>query len=223
MMFASGMRSTRASIQASRRCPTTRRASQPTARISTRVATMPIVAWTESALIQPREPGARAAVWPDSGPSQARLMPDSRTNTNFTTRQVSQMGSKVSRPVRNRRCRRCARDGVGDIGGSYRAVAAAAMRAGRSRRAGEARQLSSELAHQAEADVVVAASGIEHACGVFAAPAGAAGPVLRAVGAAVGAPLRQCAPARRRQLRDLARGRQAIAMAVAPAQPLRIG
>ena len=40
----------------------------------------------------------------DSGTTQGALMLDSSTNTNLTTTQVSQIGSRVSRPVRNRRC-----------------------------------------------------------------------------------------------------------------------
>ena len=41
---------------------------------------------------------------PDKGTTHGLLMPDSSENTNFTTTQVSQTGSKVSRPVRKTRC-----------------------------------------------------------------------------------------------------------------------
>ncbi|MNT42430.1 hypothetical protein D3C72_1788490 [compost metagenome] len=45
------------------------------------------------------------AICSDSGTTSGLEMPDSSTNTNLTTTQVSQIGNRVSRPVRNRRCR----------------------------------------------------------------------------------------------------------------------
>ena len=56
----------------------------------------------------------------DSGTTQGALMLDSSTNTNLITTQVSQIGSRVSRPVRNRRCSEargwaCGSWGAGDM------------------------------------------------------------------------------------------------------------
>src|SRR5690606_41524219 len=57
----------------------------------------------------------------DSGPTQGLLIPDSSTNTNLITTQVSHGGNRVSRPVRNRRGSE-ARDGAGAAGVMARIV-----------------------------------------------------------------------------------------------------
>ncbi|GAE51805.1 hypothetical protein XPU_3337 [Xanthomonas arboricola pv. pruni str. MAFF 311562] len=50
----------------------------------------------------------------DNGTTHGLLMPDNSENTNFTTTQVSQTGSRVSKPVRKTRCREGRVGGVGD-------------------------------------------------------------------------------------------------------------
>src|SRR5690606_27087113 len=81
-----------------------------------------------------------------------------------------------------------------------------------------------QVGDQADADVVVAAGGVERARAAFFAPARTAGGPLPAVAAAVGAPRRYAAIATRgRELRDLARVRQAIVVAVALAEPAGVG
>ena len=61
----------------------------------------------------------------DSGTTSGLETPDSSTNTNLTTTQVSHSGSSVSRPVRNRRCS----EGRGEAGAGWEADSAGDMRA----------------------------------------------------------------------------------------------
>ena len=104
MTLASGTRAISASNQRSRRWPTTRRVSAPTARMTNSVATMAMVFCTHRPLNQPSDCGKVAAIRCDSGSTHGLLMSDSRTKTNLMTTQVSQIGSSVSRPVMKSFC-----------------------------------------------------------------------------------------------------------------------
>ncbi len=94
------MRAISASNQASSRWPTTRRASAPTAMITTTVPNTANAACAQGSSIQPSISGCAAARLADTGPTQGWLMSDSRASTNLKTIQTSQIGSRVSRPVK---------------------------------------------------------------------------------------------------------------------------
>src|SRR5690606_21449325 len=131
---------------------------------------------------QPSESGKASAMRVASGATQGRLMFDSSTNTKLTTIQVSQIGNKVSRPVRNRRWMRDASDGVEGVGDDmrrfYRRWSALMPVRG------------SGIAHQPEADVVVATFGVELATCIVTAPAAPSGDAPVAVVATIASPFR---------------------------------
>ena len=72
--------------------------------ITASVAIMDSVFCTQTSSIRPSVRGKRAVICWASTLITGALMPDSRMKTNFTTTQVNQTGSRVSRPVRKSFC-----------------------------------------------------------------------------------------------------------------------
>src|SRR5690606_31892264 len=164
-------------------------------------------------------------------------MSDSSTNTNLTTTQVSQIGSRVSSPVRNSRCSRWLSEG--GVDGMRRfywsparlAGTGAALPAHRrtcfivslAETPPTARRECLQLAHQPETDVVVTAVGDQGAGAALRAPAGPGGGASRAAVAAVGAPFRYLpVTCRGRQARTFGCGREPVALDKAAAAPPRV-